>query len=47
MVRLVVDIDDGLNNEFRKAILDRFGTRKGALRDAIREAIKVWLEKQR
>ena len=46
MARIVVDIDDALNRQFRKAIIDRLGNRKGALRDAIEEAIKLWVKAQ-
>jgi metal-responsive CopG/Arc/MetJ family transcriptional regulator len=47
MARIVVDIDDALNKEFRKAIIDRFGNRKGALKKAVEEAVKLWIQKQR
>jgi len=46
MVRIVVDIDDSLNKEFRKVIIERFGSCKGALRRAVEEAIKIWIQKQ-
>lgn len=45
-MRIVVDIDNELGKEFRKAIIERFGTRKGALRKAVEEAIRLWLKKQ-
>jgi len=45
-MRIVVDIDNGLGKKFRKAIIDRFGTQKGALKKAVNEAIINWLEKQ-
>jgi hypothetical protein len=44
MARIVVDIDDDLNRQFRKAIIDRLGSKKGALKEAIEEAIKLWLK---
>jgi len=44
MARIVVDIDDDLNRMFRKMIIDRFGSRKGALKIAVEEAIKLWME---
>jgi metal-responsive CopG/Arc/MetJ family transcriptional regulator len=47
MARIVVDIDDDLNKEFRKVIIDRFGSKKGALKEAIEEAVKLWIQKQR
>jgi len=46
MARIVVDINDALNREFRKAIIDRLGNRKGSLRDAVEEAIKLWIQRQ-
>jgi hypothetical protein len=44
MARIVVDIDDDLNRQFRKVIIDRFGSKKGALKEAIEEAIKLWIK---
>lgn len=47
MARIVVDISDELNKEFRKAVIDRFGSEKGALRKAVEEAIKEWIKIKR
>jgi hypothetical protein len=44
MARIVVDIDDDLNKQFRKVIIDRFGSKKGALKEAVEEAIKLWMK---
>jgi hypothetical protein len=44
MARIVVDIDDDLNKQFRKVIIDRFGNKKGALKKAVEEAIKLWMK---
>lgn len=41
-----MDIDDELGRKFRKAIIDRFSVKKGALKKAVEEAIANWLEKQ-
>ena len=38
-------IDDKLELEFRKKILEVKGAKKKALSEAIEEAIKLWLEK--
>ncbi len=43
-MRIVVDVEEPLGKEFRKAVIDKFGAKKGALRQAITEAIKLWLE---
>jgi len=40
-----VKIDDNIELEFRKTILEVKGKKKGALAEAIEEAIKLWLEK--
>jgi len=47
MTIIVVDIDDELNKELRKMIIDKLGNRKGALRDVIEEAIRLWLRAQK
>ena len=45
-MRIVVDVDDELGKRFRKAIIEKLGTKKGALREAVEEAIRLWLKKQ-
>jgi len=45
MGKIVVEIDDKLEKEFRHLILDVYGTRRGALTKAVEEAIKLWIEK--
>ncbi len=45
MAKLNVEINDTLMKEFRHVIIDRFGTRKGALTKAVEEAILLWIEK--
>jgi len=42
---LHVRIDDELEKRFRKKVLDIYGVKKGALANAVEEAIKLWLEK--
>lgn len=41
-----VEISDELEMKFRQLILQKFGTKKGALTMAIEEAIKLWVEKE-
>jgi hypothetical protein len=45
-MRIVVDINDELGLQFRKKILERYGTKKGSLQKAVEEAIKLWLKTQ-
>ena len=40
-----VRIDDGLELEFRKRVLEVKGVKKRALTEAVEEAIRLWLEK--
>lgn len=40
-----VRIDDGLELEFRKRVLEVKGVKKRALREAVEEAIRLWLKK--
>ena len=44
---LNVRIDDELEREFRKKVIDVYGSRKGALGKAVEEAIRLWLEKHK
>ena len=40
-----VRIEDDLEQNFRLELVRRFGGKKGALRKAVEEAIRLWLEK--
>ena len=40
-----VRIEDELEQSFRLEVVRRFSGKKGALRKAVQEAIKLWLEK--
>jgi post-segregation antitoxin (ccd killing protein) len=42
---LNVKIDDELDKEFRKKVIDVYGTKKGVLAKAVEEAIELWLQK--
>lgn len=46
MARFVVDIPDDLNKEFRIKIIETYGTEKGSLTKAIKEAIRLWLKEK-
>jgi len=43
--RILITIDDGLEERFRGVVARVYGARKGAISKAIEEAIKLWLEK--
>ena len=43
MVKISVEIPDELDKRFRHAIIERLGSRKGALATAIREGIELWM----
>ncbi len=45
MGRMLVKIDDELEERFRIAVLKIKGKKRGALSEAVEEAIKLWLEK--
>jgi hypothetical protein len=42
-VRLNLTISKDLNEQFRKAVFDRFGLHKGDIQRAIEEALKLWI----
>jgi hypothetical protein len=44
MGMLNVRLDDELERKLRLEVVRRFGGKKGALRQAVQEAIKLWLE---
>lgn len=41
------EVTDQLNEEFRTAILKKFGNKKGSLQQAGVEAIKLWLKQEK
>jgi hypothetical protein len=43
MGKLVVSIDDELENEFRELVAKKYGYRRGALSVAVAEALKWWV----
>lgn len=47
MVKISVQIPDELDRRFRHAIIEKLGSRKGALADAVREAIELWIAQEK
>ncbi|MEM1669086.1 MAG: hypothetical protein QXM53_10550 [Thermofilaceae archaeon] len=43
--KLYVKVDDELETRFRVAVLRVKGKKRGAISEAVEEAIKLWLEK--
>ena len=46
MARLELTIDDDLDTKFRDMVYRRMGMKRGNLRIAIEEAIKLWLSSE-
>jgi len=44
-MKINVVIDEELGRKFRAKVVEVKGVKKGVLREAIEEAIKLWLEK--
>lgn len=40
------EVSNELNERFRIAIINRFGTKKGALKQAVTEALELWLKEK-
>jgi hypothetical protein len=47
MRQLHVMIPDALDNEFRKLVGEKYGSRKGALGKAVVEALILWISKNK
>ena len=47
MTKLIVEIDETLNKEFRDAILATKGWNKGVIKEALREAIECWIRESK
>ena len=45
MGKITLSIPDDLENELRKLAIKRFGLKEGYLREALIEAIRLWIEK--
>ena len=46
MGKMNIDISDELDEQFREAVFNRFGMKKGNLTHAIEEALKEWINKK-
>ena len=44
-MKFTVNVDEKLGRKFRVKVIELKGNKKGALSEAIEEAIKLWLEK--
>jgi len=47
MAKLTIVIPDELDKKLRVRIAQKYGGKKGALGEAIREGIELWLEKEK
>jgi hypothetical protein len=43
----VVELDDELDKEFRKTIVEVKGLRKGVIKESFTEAVKAWIKEQK
>lgn len=46
MGRINITISDKLEDKFRKVVAAKYGWKKGALSEAIEEALQDWIKKQ-
>ena len=46
MGRIVVELDEELDTTFRNEVAKRLGMKKGNIKIAIEEAIKIWLQQK-
>jgi len=44
-MKMTIQVDEELGRKFRAKVIEVKGNKKGALSEAIEEAIKLWLEK--
>ncbi len=47
MVKITFELDDTLNEKFRKVIVTKKGLYRGAIQESIIEAIKDWIKKKK
>lgn len=45
VARVTVIVDDNLHKKFRMKVIEKYGTKKGAVGEAVEEAIRLWLDK--
>jgi len=43
MGKIIVTVDDDLERKFRIKVVERFGGRRGDIKRAIEEAIRLWI----
>ena len=46
MAIITISLDDDLNNEFREVVRKKIGERKGAIGEALGEALKQWIHEK-
>ncbi|MGD0331194.1 MAG: hypothetical protein ABSB40_12265 [Nitrososphaeria archaeon] len=46
MGKMNIVLDDKLEEQFRRAVFESKGMKKGNISDALEEAIEAWIEKQ-
>jgi hypothetical protein len=46
MAKLTIVLPDEIDKKLRVKVAQKYGGKKGALGDAISEAVKLWLEKE-
>ncbi len=46
MVKITFELNDKLDERFRKAVAESKGLHKGVLGEAIAEALETWIEKE-
>jgi len=47
MAKLTIVIPDEIDKKLRVRVAQKYGGKKGALGEAIREGIELWLEKEK
>ena len=45
--KIIVEISDELDKDFRKTIIQVYGFKQGNLKKAIIEALQMWIDKQK
>ncbi len=43
--KLIVEISDEMDKEFRKALIESKGFKKGIIKEAMEEALQAWIDK--
>ena len=46
MAKMIFDLNDELEERFRKAVADSKGLHKGVIKEALEEAVQLWMEQQ-